>query len=478
MEPESENAFQMELELENISSPIKHELLDYISECKAAIFTDKITGEPEMNQIKRRDIAHDIINNSFVLFLARFGLHLQEKHLDYLENNVREEEKIIVNVHLNQLRRILRDKKPENCNKSGDHKMDTFLDSSNEEKMSLDLRCNILDHLSVSKIAHFKSQQVGEPELSITEKREIAESLLERSPTLFLSRFGIHLEEEHLIYFEKCVNGDSYEINFYLEEIKRSHSKRKSEVIVKNRRFEALKQMLDEGSYFGETEMRKRNPLLYEQMIGQFLTEEEKNDRQTIDTTNITFVNLLLEQIDRDAEKKLKHQQIEAEDDVMEEEETSSDDDDDEKKKIDTIVEDEDVDKTLWGESYQENEFIADVKPKSCEDNKHSVPDLSEVEKRLLMEEFRSNMFESFLQGKDVDFDYSQVDSNPEYDDLVVQGIDEEEKYFDSESPEVISVMDMSDDDELDSFMKNLKPAPTTDQLTEQMKQLNQSSLH
>lgn len=59
------------------------------------------------------------------------------------------------------------------------------------------------------------------------------------------------------------------------------------QVQIKNRRFEALKKLITEGSYFSEEEMRKRNPLLYEQLIGQFLTEEEKHDRE-YDTTEKT----------------------------------------------------------------------------------------------------------------------------------------------------------------------------------------------
>lgn len=64
------------------------------------------------------------------------------------------------------------------------------------------------------------------------------------------------------------------------------------------------------------------------------------------------------------------------------------------------------------------------------------------------------------------------MDFNPDYDDLVVRGLDEEEKYFDAESPEEVSLMDLSEDDELDQFMINLKPEPNTDQLADQMQDL------
>lgn len=129
---------------------------------------------------------------------------------------------------------------------------------------------------------------------------------------------------------------------------------------------------------------------------------------------NYRFVNLLLEQIDRDAEKKLKHRQIEAEDDVMEEEDTSSDEEEGTEKKIiknSEEKEDVNIDQTLWGESYTDGarcvETIGENKQSPLKESKpRDIPELSESEKQLLMEEFRSNMFESFLQGNDDNFDY------------------------------------------------------------------------
>jgi hypothetical protein len=62
---------------------------------------------------------------------------------------------------------------------------------------------------------------------------------------------------------------------------------------------------------------------------------------------------------------------------------------------------------------------------------------------------------------------FSQVDLNPEYECLALRSQDEEEKYFDSESPELIAIEQASDDeeDELDVYMKNLKPDCTPSDL-------------
>lgn len=72
---------------------------------------------------------------------------------------------------------------------------------------------------------------------------------------------------------------------------------------------------------------------------------------------------------------------------------------------------------------------------------------------------------------------YSEVDNNPEYDDLEVEGQDEEDKYFDGESPEdvqsVKSSMEASEEEDgLDTYMRNLKPDSTPNDLADQMEQM------
>jgi hypothetical protein len=56
---------------------------------------------------------------------------------------------------------------------------------------------------------------------------------------------------------------------------------------------------------------------------------------------------------------------------------------------------------------------------------------------------------------------------NPEYECLALRSQDEEEKYFDSETPEDVANECVSDeeDDELDTYMKNLKPDSTPSDL-------------
>lgn len=128
------------------------------------------------------------------------------------------------------------------------------------------------------------------------------------------------------------------------------------------------------------------------------------------------FVNLLLEQMDREAVKKLKKEQEDAEDDAMEEEDSSSDERM-EDEEYDS-EEDNDLDKSLWGEN------LTDEVPPSSRRNKEKImqkkkvktqiknieeeeeSELTDAERYLLLEEFRTSMYSSFLQGKDEDFDY------------------------------------------------------------------------
>ncbi|XP_063222523.1 coiled-coil domain-containing protein 97 [Bacillus rossius redtenbacheri] len=316
------------------------------------------------------------------------------------------------------------------------------------------LQDEMLDHLALSSCAHFKSQQIGDPELTGAQKREIAHSLLQRSSGQFLARFGYFLEEKHLEYFKNGgIYASDYEVQYHVQQLQRFHSKHKDQVDVKNRRYEALKKLVDKGSYFSESEMRKRNPLLYERLVGRYLTKREVEDycNQERDSIN-SLVNLFLVQIERAQEKRLRQSQLDAEDGAVEEMDTSDEDSD-------------------MSSSEEDQDRESD---KDCESGDDEMPPkkkrgLTSREKQLLKQEFVTSMYQSFLDGKDVDFDYSEVDRNPEYDCLKVRGQDEEEKYFDCETPEEVAGEEEGiqadaegeDEDELDRFMRELQPEPT-----------------
>lgn len=128
-----------------------------------------------------------------------------------------------------------------------------------------------------SSEAVVKSQQRSEPELTVDKKVDILQEMFEKKPTSFLMRFGRYLAREDLRNFEH-LRGD-YEIDFRLNEVKNIIDSKKTKTGIRNRRYECLQRLMKDSDYFSEENMRKRSPLLYEEYIGQYLTEEEKLDR-------------------------------------------------------------------------------------------------------------------------------------------------------------------------------------------------------
>ncbi|XP_076239386.1 coiled-coil domain-containing protein 97-like [Calliopsis andreniformis] len=320
--------------------------------------------------------------------------------------------------------------------------------SKKEENTSLEEE--LLNHVAKSK-AIFKSQQKDDPDLTFEEKLTIARNVLTKSYCLFLSKFGHYMKEEHLKFFEKSKEED-YEVAYHVNRLQRYFNSSTRQTDVRNRRYQALKTLVEQGEYFSETEMMKRNPLLYEHLIGQYMTEKQKKMRDNIDTKNITFVNLLMESIDRDSLKKKQKLQEEEEQNVLEE--TESDEEEAEPCAINSNHEED----FRWGK-------VPDLHEKTdqnaaCQMNKVQAS-ISTTEKQILKQEFVSNMYQSFLEGKDSDFDYSNVDDNEAYDNIDIRSQDEEDKYFDSESPEVVTPSEdkneIETEDELDIYMKSLK---------------------
>ncbi|KAL1462474.1 hypothetical protein WDU94_014306 [Cyamophila willieti] len=383
----------------------------------------------------------------------------------------------------------------------------------------MDLRNEILDHIASNTEAHFKSQQIGDPEFTISEKRNIAESILNKSISLFLTRFGKYLSYEQIEVFQNCPEEDEYTVQFYLQQSKKENSKL-NEKLVRNRRFEAMNQLVAEGSYFSEHEMKSRNPLLYEQLVGQYMTQEEKEEDDRVDTSNISFVNLLLHQIDKDNEESFKQEQLETEnmesnyeddsspkqstaqskaklhnDDV--EYDTSDEDEEDIGQPTQTDYEYDEVpvkSQSLWGEDMSDQPISKPVgidrtpwatasasKPRSQPSKLKQVEEISEEERILLFQEFRSHMMNDFVEGKEKSFDYSKVDSNPAYDNLNNKGQDAEDKYFDEDESSNSEMQidtdhpmskDNSSDDELEQFMNSLKPEITMQDINSKIKHM------
>ena len=156
------------------------------------------------------------------------------------------------------------------------------------------VRTKMLARVALSD-AHFKHQQRGEPDLTLEEKIEIAQNILDSNKVTFLSKFWKYLELEDLEYFKDSSN--IYEVDFYMKQVMKNKNKTFQKNIVKNRRYEAMKELISEGDYFSEEEMKFREPYLYEQMVGQYLTQKEIQGK--VDKADLKFSSILLKHIDQ-----------------------------------------------------------------------------------------------------------------------------------------------------------------------------------
>lgn len=269
------------------------------------------------------------------------------------------------------------------------------------------LEKELLNHLTKSK-AIFKSQQKDEPELTLDEKHTIAAKLLEKSHCLFLSKFGHHLKEEHLEYF---IKNEDYEMAYHINRLRRYFNNSMRHIDVRNRRYEALKALIEKGEYFSECEMMKRNPLLYEHLVGQYLTEEEKKARDSINTRDANYVDILMETIERDKLREhLKSQQKE-EDCVREENDSDDDDNNDSNEDGEDSVTSETDNKQAhyhWGDDLN-NTIDNDDKDRDKKLHNKVQHKISKEEIQLFRQEFLTNMYQSFLDGNDSDFDYRYI---------------------------------------------------------------------
>lgn len=245
-----------------------------------------------------------------------------------------------------------------------------------------------------------KSQQKGEAELTLDQRKEELLQQYNDKPLVFLERYHVCLKPEHLSTFGH-VSSDP-RAQHYSKVIQRRAAGFTNRKRVKNHRYAALRALQKKGDYFSEEQMRRREPLLYEQYIGRYLTDEEVLERSQeamLDgapegSRTGGLAHLLLNSYQERLIQNRLQQEQEKEDGAEEEDE---------------------------------------------EDDNNQVQEEGEPtaeEKVLLREEFISQMHQSFLDGKDKDFNYSEVDENPEYDNLDIVSRDAEEKYFEDDEEE------------------------------------------
>lgn len=377
---------------------------------------------------------------------------------------------------------------------TGNH---TTIANTDREK----LRNEMISHVAQENKAYFRSQQINDPDISLEERKNIVEQFLNDGNEKFLARFGNFITLNHLAYFEwkdgqeSPENDTDYELKYFLKNIRENLHNRQQ--IVKNRRFAAMQQLIDNKEYFSEIEMMRREPLLYEHLIGQYLTVNERVQRDASNSDGPEFSNVLLHGIDMKNIAELRAQQQTAEEDVAVDDDDSSSNDV-EKKSTEMIDSPEFIEEQLypqippnlrqhWGDFDDESpqshrnssaasasgssqnkctvdKVHAEIKCKIKNEAKQSY--ISTDERELLREEFFSIMCSNFLQGKDTAFDYTTVDDNHQYDDIETENQDAEDKYFESseEGSDIGAITPEQcneSEDELDSYMKNINEKTT-----------------
>ncbi|XP_068632762.1 coiled-coil domain-containing protein 97 [Battus philenor] len=330
----------------------------------------------------------------------------------------------------------------------------SFSENGNED---VDPITDIIDYLVRCANISLKGSHVNESQIKTSDKIKIAHEIFHKSPTYFLLQFGKYLSPHHLPYFENLVENRNVEDPAFVEclkNLKIFHSERNTYKRIRNRRYRALQKMQNETDYFTEKQMMFRNPLLYEQLIGQYLSDEEILHRDTGDMKDLTFVNIILNTVDMNEMNEAKHRQMLAE--SLETEESD---------KV-KLKEKEQRGKKMWGD-FDVPDPLPSIKLKTL---RADAP-INSNEMALLREEFFQEMYSSFLDGRDVDIDYDSIDNNDQYDDLQQISQDAEDKYFDSENNDVDNLEEHME--LVQEYGKKLSIDQSTDSLDVYMKHID-----
>lgn len=251
-------------------------------------------------------------------------------------------------------------------------------------------------------------QTRGEAPLTPAERRAVVREQLTVAPSKFLHRWGTHLGNGELTYFDGLPDTD---VRYHARQLRVTLERRQH--TVRNRRLRYLEKLgeTETEQYFGLPAMQQRCPLLYEEYIGQY---ELEGPDQAVPSTwseelmqvmaNTTLRNRLAaeQRACRRAEADFAHSMG----NVFAEEEKEE------------LREDDEGDM----QSSDEEEVQPGWAP-------HVPLPISDTEREQLGTDFERLMRERFLDGLDADFfDYSMVDDNPEYDDLAIRGMSERSK--------------------------------------------------
>ncbi|EFJ06762.1 hypothetical protein SELMODRAFT_106329 [Selaginella moellendorffii] len=310
-----------------------------------------------------------------------------------------------------------------------------------EVSTSTGLRCSALDaiadrlsalpelYLPHSSFAGRADQQVSQQE-----KKDHLVSLLHRDAAIFLERYGSRLLLSELTEFE-CLKED-YEVNWHLKKLRAAKNpspgeQRSRAAAVKNRRLAFLEQLVEDGNYFSEEEMRMRCPLLHHEYVGQF----QEPSIWAFSRRGDKMADILIRQSEEAFIQRKMEEERKKILEVEEEEEEEEEDEEDE----------EDEGKTKDGEQHKNEEvsfpcddrlqaFSQEMMAKflAAEDKNKLSPE----ELQCKLDDFTRVMQEKFLSGEDSEHvDYAVIDDNAALDDHWLREVshEAEEKYFEEE---------------------------------------------
>lgn len=123
-----------------------------------------------------------------------------------------------------------------------------------------------------------KSQQLGEPDLTLEERRAALLEQYRSKPLVFLERYQAHLKPEHLGAFAH-LSADC-RTQYYSEEVRRRASSQASKTSVKNHRYAALR-ALQQGEGHELCCQGNQPTSLYNQK-GSLLINSFKTDYQLV----------------------------------------------------------------------------------------------------------------------------------------------------------------------------------------------------
>lgn len=126
---------------------------------------------------------------------------------------------------------------------------------------------------------YYRSEQRGAPDLTEKEKLDLLSRLYDENPRLFMRRYSQYMVSADC----KCFDLSDYEMAYHAKLVDsrcssadKPEKRNKKEVLVRNQRYAELERLKRETDYFSNAKMREREPLLFDKMVGKFLSEEEQ----------------------------------------------------------------------------------------------------------------------------------------------------------------------------------------------------------